>query len=799
MAVADLIYSIAGDSSKFIRALQQADAQLQKSIKGMSQIGKVGAYVTAGLGAVGTALGELSRQALNDMVEIQRAADRVGMSAEQMSKLGYAAELSGIQFDELADAVQEFNLKIGEARTGDQASIDAFRQLGVAVNDASGALRPAGDVLEDVIDALARVPDKASQSALAAKVLGEEAGIKLAPLLSQGSGALKAMGDEAQRLGLVFDDTAGKSALALRENLSRLQGAAEGMGRYLVQVFTPALLEMSGKLVEGAMDAGEMASRQKAATETMRAMLLVVRALGFGVKALSLTFAQLGAGLKTAVEATFTNLVATAELAQKIMSRGLGRGEETAQMFREYGRKVAEAETRRNATLIEMQKDRNESWDNFLKDMAAINKPMAPMPAPDPNAPSPEDWAKAQQIRQQAQTAKEKVQAEIAELRRIFDLGLLDVGTYEKRKKQLEDQMRRIGRSGGKAFGDGLKESMAKNIEDATQAGVAMGQSVLAGALRVVQERRDAVANAMADAMAKVAEAREKAKQEMDALQAEGQAVTQATLTGAQSVTAEYERLNALRQVGAISAETMATAMRNLAGDDILTDVQRTQAELDKLNELLKLGAISAAEYDVALNKLFAKTPAKLTEAQNFGIDAAKALQSSFADFLFDPFGQGLDGMVKGFASAMARIVAELLAKKAVLALLGAGGASPEFLAGLNFADGGYVSGPGTGTSDSIPARLSNGEYVMPAKTVSHFGVDFMDAIRAMRPARQAPVARFAEGGYVNQQASSGGGVRVVNVVDSSMVQDFLTSSAGEQVILNTIRRNRRQVSQVMG
>jgi hypothetical protein len=37
-----------------------------------------------------------------------------------------------------------------------------------------------------------------------------------------------------------------------------------------------------------------------------------------------------------------------------------------------------------------------------------------------------------------------------------------------------------------------------------------------------------------------------------------------------------------------------------------------------------------------------------------------------------------------------------------------------------------------------------------------------------------------------------------VNVVDSSMVQDFLTSSAGEQVILNTIRRNRRQVSQVM-
>jgi uncharacterized protein YoaH (UPF0181 family) len=299
--------------------------------------------------------------------------------------------------------------------------------------------------------------------------------------------------------------------------------------------------------------------------------------------------------------------------------------------------------------------------------------------------------------------------------------------------------------------------------------------------------------------LARVAEARQKAAEKMNELMAEGQAVTQAAMTSAQAVTAEHARLKALLDVGAISAETMSTAMRNLAGDDILTDVQRTKAELDKLNELLKLGAISAEEYDIALNKLFAKTPAKLTEAQNFGADAAKALQSSFADFLFDPFGQGLEGMVKGFASAMARIVAELLAKKAVLAILGAGGASPEFLAGLGFADGGYVAGPGTATSDSIPARLSNGEYVMPAKTVSHFGVDFMDAIRAMRPARQAPVARFADGGYVNQQPSSGGGVRVVNVVDSSMVQDFLTSSAGEQVILNTIRRNRRQVSQVMG
>lgn len=43
----------------------------------------------------------------------------------------------------------------------------------------------------------------------------------------------------------------------------------------------------------------------------------------------------------------------------------------------------------------------------------------------------------------------------------------------------------------------------------------------------------------------------------------------------------------------------------------------------------------------------------------------------------------------------------------------------------------GFVSGKGTGTSDSIKARLSNGEYVLPADTVKAVGVDALDALRA--------------------------------------------------------------------
>ena len=45
---------------------------------------------------------------------------------------------------------------------------------------------------------------------------------------------------------------------------------------------------------------------------------------------------------------------------------------------------------------------------------------------------------------------------------------------------------------------------------------------------------------------------------------------------------------------------------------------------------------------------------------------------------------------------------------------------------------GGYISGPGSGTSDSIPAMLSNGEYVISAKSVQAAGLPMLDRINKM-------------------------------------------------------------------
>jgi hypothetical protein len=58
----------------------------------------------------------------------------------------------------------------------------------------------------------------------------------------------------------------------------------------------------------------------------------------------------------------------------------------------------------------------------------------------------------------------------------------------------------------------------------------------------------------------------------------------------------------------------------------------------------------------------------------------------------------------------------------------GGGGGTPFDIGRVEEdAKGGYISGPGTGTSDSIPAKLSNGEFVIPAAIVRALGRDYFE------------------------------------------------------------------------
>ena len=94
-------------------------------------------------------------------------------------------------------------------------------------------------------------------------------------------------------------------------------------------------------------------------------------------------------------------------------------------------------------------------------------------------------------------------------------------------------------------------------------------------------------------------------------------------------------------------------------------------------------------------------------------------------------------------------------------------------------ASGGLLRGPGTSTSDSIPARLSDGEFVMKAAAVDRYGPNFMHDVNAMRFAGGGYASRDVDmrnyqsrqgsGSHANKMTVSLGDVRVFGTLKSSL------------------------------
>lgn len=84
---------------------------------------------------------------------------------------------------------------------------------------------------------------------------------------------------------------------------------------------------------------------------------------------------------------------------------------------------------------------------------------------------------------------------------------------------------------------------------------------------------------------------------------------------------------------------------------------------------------------------------------------------------------------------------------------------------------GGKVKGPGTGTSDSIPARLSDGEYVLNAETVKMVGV----------PALEKLNNAGLEKRYGGEQKFSGGGLAAISGLGAGLMGAYQMQRQSER------------------
>lgn len=196
---------------------------------------------------------------------------------------------------------------------------------------------------------------------------------------------------------------------------------------------------------------------------------------------------------------------------------------------------------------------------------------------------------------------------------------------------------------------------------------------------------------------------RQRGLEEMDEHQAE-------LLTKQEDATAA--ELEALMQRGQLStqtteefeAEILAAKERSAEAQKRINDtiIKDEQAKAQALKDITG-GLTKLLDTIGESNEAFAKMSKIITLAQ-ISIDTGKALAAGIASASSMPFPANLAAIATTVATILANIATAISTVKSA-----------------KFAQGGKVSGPGTGTSDSIPAMLSNGEFVMTAAATKMF------------------------------------------------------------------------------
>ena len=211
MATAELKGKVTLNTGQFNRGLRG----LRRGVRRFSrEFGRPFAQATAsiiklGVVALGIAairLGLGIKRAADFGDQIDKMSKRTGLSTQALSELSFAAELAGTNIEDLEKAVRTMQARILDLGLGLSTAVDAFKILGVSLEDVAG--KTPEQQLDILLEALAGIEDATLRAAVAQRVFGR-AGTRLLPILSGGVKALKAAREEANRFKKVTIHTLG--------------------------------------------------------------------------------------------------------------------------------------------------------------------------------------------------------------------------------------------------------------------------------------------------------------------------------------------------------------------------------------------------------------------------------------------------------------------------------------------------------------------------------------------------------------------------------------------------------------
>lgn len=650
-------------------------------------------FMSGGIIAAGFAeLGNLFGETLHGIADIGREADRVGVSVENFQALAFGMREAGVTTEEFSTGLDRFAKNIGEASLGATKFGALLKANGIDIKDAGGNVRDTTSLLKDFADLIQSMPDQATRMAMITEAFGRgSAAMSLA--LAGGSAGIDEMIKKAAEFGVVLskEGVAQAKELDLEFDLVTTQ----------IGTFMKGALIQIGLLVQGVVEDLDVA------VKAIAALGQVKPTIGNDIKGLSVADAQAAMdGLTARAQNT---AIAMSYLANTL--EGFGQTDAAKKM-----QDLADA----MAKLVDGWRKGTVSADEFIRTEAGLAG--------------------------QASVLEDKTKAAVTQL------GQIDLVNFD-------------------GVSAGLGGILGTLISITTQAGKAAAsvnslQHPVSHPSGMIQYSESLQAYAQAHA------------NDLPVTEGGGVKITPPGGGGGASAAASDTVTGLATQAQqAMSDLNLAIAVINEKVRDGLMStadaVTAISSAKDKTNNDLAaiiakvglLGPAGQAAADQLRSHLLTATDALKGPIDDLAKTMAQGFASPFSDFIKG----AIDGRsaVQQFGDSLVQMMIDVAAKEAetkvlepmFTSLMGGTGDLGKMLADAfgavpGQAAGGAVTGPGSGTSDSILRWLSNGEFVVnAAATAQHRGL--LEALNSGQPGAALAVPAWVPPPLIPHQAMS--------------------------------------------
>jgi len=253
--VAKNMNKLGGPIDKMKQAINKFGRAAARSLKKVGAAAKVvgrklasaGKIMAVGLMAAGGAAVLMIKQITGLSDIIGKTADRIGITTEELQKLRFAGEQTGLSTAEMDKSMEQFNRRLGEAQDGTGEAYDSLKKLKIGLKDSSGQYKSMRTLLDEVADKTANMTNETARADILYGMFGRT-GIKMINTLKGGSKGLKEFGDQIKSKGGIIPEETIRQSEKFNDAVNLLKKSIQGfIGTALVPLL-PRLTEIIDKM-----------------------------------------------------------------------------------------------------------------------------------------------------------------------------------------------------------------------------------------------------------------------------------------------------------------------------------------------------------------------------------------------------------------------------------------------------------------------------------------------------------------------------------------------------------------------